>query len=1854
VIELVIISTKCHIRFSSYFYVRLQDSHRRIPRSPINMSTSTEPNDTRTQLDHLRRQRAYKRGLVTKAQGKIKSLSESHPDNWDPATIEELTEELYGAVRSHDDLQSQIDELLFEDATAYELEQTALEEHNERHSGLRLNLKRIQQQHTLWNESHSVVNAMSRLSSTTDKTTDRFSTKLDEFTTNCDKLFNAPTTIRSHPAIKERLKSLQDGIEKFSQIVDTAASTASTISTPSSPTRSTHHDRPRMAPIHLDIPKFQGDPLQWEAFEMSLNSLLKHRADGFSEPDKFAIVRQAIVPPQGKALIADRLKQGATCDKLLKDLRHMFGRPQLVIPTLVKKVTEPPRVDQSAAALRRFKEQVLDNYRSLHKQVKGDLGLFFPHFLRSFLDGKLREDWERLLFEKLSEPSMDDFVAFIEQRLLWADTQVTIPTTPLPAKSAPSPSPQPQRQKTPTTPAKCASCGEAHWLGRCQTFAALGTEERNRLVREKKLCLNCFSPTHPVRNCTNRHTCRSCAQKHHTLLHRESRPTTTIPATPTPTTTPTTVASVDTPADVTPPQPISSVTGYFTCTVVARLQNQDKVIKARLLMDHGSGGCFITEELASLLKLTRHAQDRLFTGFGQGSVRSKFYVTTKLMSTTSTFETDPIQLSVIPKPFQTSTSANRDTVLSRASELGLSLSDTMLGGKVDVILGGEFPWDLCGETIVDHPYRFISTKFGYGAVGPLSASPSVLTIAEQDSTLKEDLEKLWALDRVAEASTLNTNEQHAMDSFNETTKMVDGRIQVSLPFKQDAPPLGDSRKQALCRFFRNEESLSRKGLLSPFSEALSEYLQLGHAHVIPQEEIYTTSPTYYMPVHGVFKSSSTTTKVRPVFDASAPTTSGYSLNDCLHIGPNLYPQLADVLLQFRRHPVGLSADISKMFREIRLDPKHQDYHRFLLRHEGKLTDCRMERVTFGVASSPFLATQTLRFLATTFEDEYPRAAELIRTVFYVDDFVSGADSVQDAADIRQELCGLLSRGGMVLRKWRSNSASFLEDTPPSLREIEPSPLCLQESPKALGAHWDTTSDMLHISIPELPSPEHAGTKRLVASISASVFDVMGLFAPTTIIPRMLLQETWKLQLHWDKPLPENLAQTWSSWTQDIHHIREHSIPRQFFPNSGPLLFKSLHGFSDASEKAYGAAIYLRAVTSEGSVVTSLVTAKSRVLPTKHVTIPKAELLGAHLLSRLLTHTAQLLGVSPDNLHTWTDSSIVLHWLSKDSSQVRDRFVANRIQVCHDLLPHTRWKHVRSQDNPADLASRGVSASDLVNSSLWWAGPRWLSESPDGWPVLRLTRPPEAVQVLSISPSYAVEPTRSQFLNDLWSRFSSIHTLERVVAWIYRFYSRLKDKVSLTSTILTPDELRTSHKKLIRLSQLQDFPEVLGAISQDKPLSTSHPLSSYLPILKDKIIYLRSRVRDHKINSSPKLLIPLHSKSIYTKLLLKTSHVCHLHPGVAALHSIIGDKYYIAGLRNLLKHISRSCPSCQRAYARPLSHQLGMLPTVRTTPAPPFMKVGVDFAGPLNIRRGHTRRPVTDKCYVAVFTCMATKAVHLDLCASLSTEDFLATLTRFVSRRGCPSDIYSDNGSNFVGAREEIRELEALLGSRESRQSTSHFAQRNGIRWHNIPPRAPHFGGLWEAAVKTMKTLLKKNLTPHLLRFDELYTLLTEAESILNSRPLTPIRQDEVSQGLVITAGHFLIGRPLRAPPTQEPPSGIITSLRRWRLVARLKDDLWKMWLKSYLQSQQDRNKWIKEQEPLKVDDLVYIKDETLRNRAWPIAKVIHTYPGDDGQVRAAKLLCNGNSYVRATKMLVKLFPETDENQSTSESCSDTR
>ena len=400
---------------------------------------------------------------------------------------------------------------------------------------------------------------------------------------------------------------------------------------------------------------------------------------------------------------------------------------------------------------------------------------------------------------------------------------------------------------------------------------------------------------------------------------------------------------------------------------------------------------------------------------------------------------------------------------------------------------------------------------------------------------------------------------------------------------------------------------------------MQSYLTLKHAELVPASEPMP-SRYYYLPMHCVFKQSSTSTKIRVVFDGSAVTSSGISLNNSLMVGPTLHPNLAMILLKFRSYPVAILADISKMYREVELATADRDVHRFLWRpsKEQPIQDYRMTRVTFGISASPYLAIQTLQQTAADHGADHPVAAHHITHSFYVDDLLAGAATEDEAKELYQDLREILLKGGFSICKWRSSSSSVLQSIPTELQETLPikevTNSHILTQPKALGLEWNSTLDYMSPCISHPGS--YSTTKRGVASDIAQTFDALGWIAPATLVMKMLQQKLWQLKIGWDDTVPPDLIKLHSKWREQLPLLTQKHLPRCYVRTDSIPRTVELHGFADASAKGQGAVVYLRSTYSDYPPMISLVCSKTKVTPLKiATTIPRLELSAAATFSQ---------------------------------------------------------------------------------------------------------------------------------------------------------------------------------------------------------------------------------------------------------------------------------------------------------------------------------------------------------------------------------------------------------------------------------------------------------------------------------------------------------------------------------------------------------------------------------------------------------------------------------------------------------------
>ena len=543
-----------------------------------------------------------------------------------------------------------------------------------------------------------------------------------------------------------------------------------------------------------------------------------------------------------------------------------------------------------------------------------------------------------------------------------------------------------------------------------------------------------------------------------------------------------------------------------------------------------------------------------------------------------------------------------------------------------------------------------------------------------------------------------------------------GRFVVPLPRKPDAKPLGESRSQAVRRFLSLEHSLRCKGQFTDFNAVMQEYFDLKHAESVPSVDLNKPPESvFYLPMHAVRKELSATTKIRAVFDASAKSSTGVSLNDTLLVGPTIHPLLVDVLLRFQLHRVALTADVSRMYRAVMLPESDRDFHRFVWRQnpDEPLQDYRMTRVTFGISASSFAANMAVKQNALDFVLKYPLAAKIVDESFYVDDALTGADTVEEAIETQTQLQGLFSQAGFLLLKWpwNSNESTVLQHISPDLLESNSTHVISdpEEYTKTLGLEWNTSMDHFQLTVADLPPLENV-TKRLLVSDIAKTFNVLGWFAPSIIKAKILLQRLWEWKVNWDDPVPQPIRDAWFQWRSESNLLIVMNIPRCYFPKTAQITSFQLHGFCDASELAYAGVVYLRMTDLNENVHISLVAAKTKVAPIKRLTIPRLELCGAQLLTKLLHHVREALHIPIQDIYAWTDSTIVLSWLEGNPHRFKT-YVGNRISCIVELVAPSQWSHVDGTQNPADCASRGLFPSELLEHELWWSGPEWLRFAP---------------------------------------------------------------------------------------------------------------------------------------------------------------------------------------------------------------------------------------------------------------------------------------------------------------------------------------------------------------------------------------------------------------------------------------------------------------------------------------------------------------------------------------------------------------
>lgn len=1428
-----------------------------------------------------------------------------------------------------------------------------------------------------------------------------------------------------------------------------------------------------------------------------------------------------------------------------------------------------------------------------------DWSLILVYVIQTKLDKSTLKDWETELKGTHEPPTFERIMEFLETQYRIHDS-TSIPSTSYNSKVIASiKTSEKAKWQDKKQQDQCKLCEGPHWLFFCPTFDNWSVVERLKYVNENELCSKCLH-AHKNDECRSKYKCKICRGNHNTKLHVQN---TNINA----------LKSLST-----------SSNSKLLATAIVKVKDKSGVYHLlRAFIDQGSEGAVITEKAAQLLNLPRKREHIALTGVDEvslGMVTSSVRIQVKSVvdDSFSMIVDAYLKRSILSSRLHTT----RQNKWQHVQEIPLADPQFLEANRIDLLFGV----DIYGLIIENgirkgKPHEPVAqnSALGWLVFGAMSSEEN-FNLRINSISIDESLRRFWENEEVKLKPILSEEHQKCVEFCSKTTiKLPNGRIQVSMPFNMDSNKenfLGDSRKMALKRFFQLEKKFERN---HEFHERYNEDIQ----NYIQNEQMSISKSAlnegYYLPHHAVVRENSTTTKQRTVFDASAKTTNGFSLNDrCLN-GPTIQPELFDTFTRWRTHKIALTADAEKMYRQFLVPPEDRKYLKILYRFSKNepIKTYELNTVTFGVKCAPYMAIQATFFLADLEKSTFADAAKRVKTDFYVDDCLSGSHTVESAEELQRQLNGLFKTAHISLRKWASNDLTALNGVPPENRAISPSvELRLDESIKTLGMKWTPITDKLHFTI-DMSKLSHKNriTKRQLLSDASKLYDPCGLLSPITIKSKIMMQQIWKEKVDWDDYVSEQTQTEWNVYKNDLPSIESIKLDRWL--KVTPNAIVSLHGFCDSSEQAMAALVYV-VQKCDNFASSMLICAKTRVAPLSPVTIPRLELNGAVLLANLMNRVAENLNVSKANIHLWTDSSIVLCWLRKHPSTLKT-FVSHRVKEIQSLYGENHWRHVRTHENPADIASRGALPSELKDNILWFNGPSWLKLPEKNWPKL-LPIAPANIDWEEKPNVHINALTVIQSESEIMLRYDDLIKLLRITSIILRFVYRCKRKETLkySKLVITADEKDRAKLFWLKYVQSCHFKTELRCLGENRAINDKSSIRDLNPQLNEKgIMILHGRLQYADFSALRKFPVILPAKSHFSNLVIADAHIRSLHGSIHLTLATLRQQYWVLNARNKVKTHIHQCMICYRQKPTPLTQLMAPLPHIKTTPSRAFLHCGMDFAGPFDIKISSRRNATTTKGYFCVFVCMVSKAVHLELVSDLSTQRFIMAFRRFISRRGFCTDVYCDQGSNFKGASNELPLLFLQAENEASIHIQNIFAD-DRIRFHFNPPNAPHWGGQWESFVKLTKHHLNRMAVSISLTFEDMATALSQIEACINSRPLCALTSD-INDLDPLTAGHLLIGSALNLIPEPSLLPLSDNTLDRFQAIQKSVQMFWKRFYVEYLHTMHPRKKWYRPGIELKVNDLVVIIDDNSPPAKWLMGRVIEMHPGEDGYVRMVTL-----------------------------------
>ncbi|XP_055589555.1 uncharacterized protein LOC129741792 [Uranotaenia lowii] len=1615
------------------------------------------------------------------------------------------------------------------------------------------------------------------------------------------------------------------------------------------------------------LPVFSGEPEEWPLFYHSY--VTANAACGFTNVENLVRLRESLRGP-AKEVVLTKLMFPDSVDGIIETLRRCYGKPELVIKNMIQKVRrlEPPKPERLDSLINfgMAVQQLCDHLEAANLR---------SHLSNPTLQSELVEklpaayqlDWVRYR-RRFEEPTLKEFGCYMEELVVDASEVTTTPPKTdfcksektkfrekvhLNAHMESDVSFDRSQQKQP-----CPVCGRFdHRVRNCDKFKQLNLEARKKVVQQWKLCVTCLN-SHGNWKCRSRFNCNvyKCRENHHPLLHPD-RPNSNNSA------------RCNT--------HIESSTAILFRVVPIKLRNGLCCIDTYGFLDEGSSLTMLETGLAKALGVTG-TPEPLELQWTSSIVRNedseKIVISISgEMETARFFPIVAYTIKELDLPKQSLPFKSLAAKYKHLRNLPVlpytNVTPRVLIGldNLELFAPLESRVGQYGEPIA------VRSLLGWTVYGPRKQRPNRINVhscdCKGDETLNELIREHIDMEKALMSTTplpQSEADKRALKILESTTIFKNGKFETGLLWSTEAVLLPNSRPMALSRMKCLENKLAKDPeLCANVHQQIKDYILKGYVHKASEQELLEapSSRVWYLPLN-VVSNPKKPNKKRLVWDAAA-SVDGVSLNSLLLKGPDLLVSLPSVISKFREGRIGFGGDVREMFHQIRIRPEDKNVQRFLFRFDTNLPPdvYIMDVATFGAACSPATALFIMGRIAGECKQEYPEASSAISDKTYMDDYFDSADSPKVAQRRASQVRSVLQKAGFEMRNWISNDDTVLH----SLGEKANCEKVTLSSDKnkylerVLGVNWDPAKDVFSFPINffgnlnQYVTERKRPTKRIALKCIMSLFDPLGLLSPYTIHGKMLVQDLWRTGVQWDQEMQDTEWQKWLSWTNLLKDINRLEIPRHYFAGLATNQTVQLHIFTDASELGYGCAAYFRLVCSEQIVVT-LVRGVAKVAPLKYQSIPRKELQAAVLGANLMVNIRNSHSIPVSETFIWTDSTTVLAWITADQRKYK-QYVAARVGNILSLTDPGIWRWVPTKENIADCLTKWGKETIPDSNSRWFKGPSFLYAKPENWP----------------KPKTRIEATQDELKAHLLlhhisfpkplidvDRISKWSILVRTMATVQRFISNCKRRVKglpieavqaeektkrlvvkFIPSIQQPlrqSEYRDAEITLWRIAQTDSFPDEVKILLNNR----SKPLIEKSKIEKSSILYKYSpfadefgviRVEGRTANAQfatfdARFPVILPNDHTITKLLIDHYHRTFGHGNRETILNELRQRFEISKLRPAILKVAKSCQRCKIRKCVPQVPRMAPLPEQRLTPyVRPFQYTGLDYLGPVEVTVGRRR----EKRYVAVFTCLVVRAVHIEVAHSLSKDSCIMAIRRFVQKRGPPSEIFSDNGTNFVGA---SRELQKQL--RDIHLECADTFTNARTNWLFNPPTAPHMGGVWERMVRSIKVSMEALDDGRKVNDEILLTVLAETESLINARPLTYMPQG-TSENQALTPNHFILGfsswdagtDPIRKPI--ELNETLQSSYLRSQYLA---GTVWSRWIMEYFPSLNKRPKWIEEMNPVKEGELVYIAEGN--RRSWVRGRISKLLPNKDGRVRRVIVETSSGPLRRAVATLARM------------------